>query len=88
MRIEALTTLKSHTRQLLADVARSTQPILIARNGLPCAYLIDAQSFERMQQRMRVLEGIARGEPAAAEGQVTHYAQAKMRLARLPGSEP
>lgn len=35
-----------------------------------------------MQERMTVLEGIARGEQAVAEGRVVSHAQAKKRLAR------
>jgi predicted transcriptional regulator len=35
-----------------------------------------------MQQRMAILEGIARGEQAVAEGRVATHAQAKKRLAR------
>jgi hypothetical protein len=43
---------------------------------------VDVESFELMQQRMGVLEGIARGELAVAEGRVASHAQAKVRLAR------
>jgi predicted transcriptional regulator len=35
-----------------------------------------------MEQRMAILEGIARGEQAVAEGRVVSHAQAKKRLAR------
>jgi len=35
-----------------------------------------------MQQRMNVLEGIARGEQAVSEGRVLTHDQAKARLAR------
>jgi predicted transcriptional regulator len=35
-----------------------------------------------MQRRMTLLEGIARGELAIAEGRVATHAQAKTRLAR------
>jgi hypothetical protein len=35
-----------------------------------------------MQQRMAVLEGIARGEQAVAEGRTASHAQAQARLAR------
>jgi predicted transcriptional regulator len=35
-----------------------------------------------LQQRMAVLEGIARGEMAVVEGRVVTHAEAKARLAR------
>ncbi len=82
MRTELVTTLKRRATELLSDVERQRQPILITQHGLPSAYLVDVESYERMQQRMAVLEGIARGEQALAEGRVATQAQARTRLAR------
>jgi prevent-host-death family protein len=82
MRTELVTTLKRQATELLSDVERSKKPILITQHGLPSAYLVDVESFELMQQRMSVLEGVARGEQAVAEGRVASHAQAKARLAR------
>ena len=56
--------------------------ILITQHGLPSAYLVDVETYLLMQQRLSVLEGIARGEQAVAEGRVATHAQAKTRLAR------
>jgi len=61
---------------------RDKQPILITQHGLPSAYLVDVESYELMQQRMTLLESIARGEQAIAEGRVVSHAQARKRLAR------
>jgi prevent-host-death family protein len=82
MRTELVTTLKRQATELLADLERSKQPILITQHGLPSAYLVDVETYELMQQRMSVLEGIARGEQAVAEGRVLTHDQAKARLAR------
>lgn len=82
MRTELVTTLKRRATELLSDVERQRQPILITQHGLPSAYLVDVESYELMQQRMTVLEGIARGEQALAEGRVATHAQARTRLAR------
>lgn len=82
MRTELVTTLKRQATDLLADVERDKQPILITQHGLPSAYLVDVESYELMQQRMSVLEGIARGEQAIAEGRVASHAQARTRLGR------
>ena len=82
MRTELATTLKRQTTELLSDVEREKEPILITQHGLPSAYLVDVGSFERMQERLSVLEGIARGEMAIAEGRVVSHAQAKARMAR------
>ncbi|WP_296752030.1 type II toxin-antitoxin system prevent-host-death family antitoxin [Thiobacillus sp.] len=82
MRTELVTTLKRRATELLSDIERDRQPILITQHGLPSAYLVDVETFELLQQRMAVLEGIARGEMAVAEGRVVTHAEAKTRMAR------
>ncbi|WP_133000579.1 type II toxin-antitoxin system Phd/YefM family antitoxin [Luteimonas arsenica] len=82
MRTELVTTLKRQATDLLSDLERDKQPILITQHGLPSAYLVDVESYQLMERRMAVLEGIARGEQAIAEGRVATQAQARKRLAR------
>ncbi len=82
MRTELVTTLKRQATELLDDVERSREPILITQHGLPSAYLVDVESYELLQRRMRLLEGIARGEKAIEEGRTVTHAQAKQRLSR------
>src|SRR3546814_4754002 len=79
MRTELVTTLKRQATELLADIERDKEPILITQHGLPSAYLLDAETSQLMQQRMSVLEGIARGEHAIAEGRVASHTQAGKR---------
>jgi prevent-host-death family protein len=82
MRTELVTTLKRQATELLSDIERDKEPILITQHGLPSAYLLDVETFELMEQRMAILEGIARGEQAVAEGRVASHAQARKRLGR------
>lgn len=82
MRTELVTTLKRQATELLADIERDKQPILITQHGLPSAYLVDCETFELQQQRMAILEGIARGEMAVAEGRTLAHADAGARLGR------
>lgn len=82
MRTELVTTLKRQATELLSDIERDREPILITQHGLPSAYLVDVETYELMEHRMVILEGIARGEQAVAEGRVASHAQAKKRLAR------
>ena len=82
MRTELVTTLKRQATELIADVARDKEPIMITQHGVPSAYLVDVESYDRLLERMRVLDGIARGEMAVAEGRVVSHADAKARLSR------
>lgn len=82
MRTELVTTLKRKATRLLADLERTKEPIAITQHGVPSAYLVDIQTWEGLQHRMRILEGIARGERALEEGRVLTHAQARRRMAR------
>ncbi len=82
MRTELVTTLKRQATEILAELERDKRPILITQHGLPSAYLVDVESYELLQQRMSVLEGVARGEMAVVEGRLVSHTQAKARMAR------
>jgi len=82
MRTELVTTLKRQATELLSDLERDKEPILITQHGLPSAYLVDVETFDALQKRMSLLEGIARGERAIEDGRVVSHAQAKQRMAR------
>jgi len=82
MRTELVTTLKRRATELLSEVERHRKPILITQHGIPSAYLVDVQTYETLQTRMTLLEGIARGEKAVEDGRTLTHAQAKKRMAR------
>jgi prevent-host-death family protein len=85
MKTELVTTLKRQATRLIAEVQADRRPMLITEHGRPAAYLVDVQSFEEQEIRLKVLEGIARGERAVQEGRTTTHAQAKARLGRWLG---
>ena len=82
MRTELVTTLKRRATELLAELQRARQPILITQHGMPSAYLVDVESYENLQHRLGILEGIARGERAVEDGRVLTHARAKAKMAR------
>jgi len=82
MRTELVTTLKRKATDILAEVARQREPVLITEHGRPAAYLVDVASYERLTRRLAVLEAIARGERAVQEGRVVSHTEAKKRMAR------
>ncbi len=82
MRTELVTTLKRKATDLLSELEKNREPILITQHGLPSAYLVDVESYEQLQAKMKLLEGIARGDRAVDEGRTVSNAQAKQKMAR------
>ena len=82
MRTELVTTLKRKATQLLSELGRHREPILITQHGTPSAYLVDVESYEKLQARITLLEGIARGERAVDDGRTLSNTEAKAKMAR------
>ena len=82
MRTELVTTLKRKATEILSELERERAPVLITQHGRPAAYLVDVETYERLNQRVAMLEGIARGERAVEQGRVVSHAEAKRRMAR------
>jgi prevent-host-death family protein len=82
MRTELVTTLKRKATEIISEVDRERVPVLITQHGRPAAYLVDVETYERLNQRLAILEGIARGERAIEQGRIVSHAEAKKRMAR------
>ncbi len=82
MRTEVVTTLKRQATKLLADLHESKEPILITEHGQPSAYLLDVADYEFMVDRMKILEGIAKGEQAIKEGRTLNTEQAREKMSK------
>lgn len=82
MRTELVTTLKRQATKILAELRESKEPILITEHGQPSAYLLDVGDYEYMVKRMKILEGIARGEQDIREGRVHSNVEAKKKMAK------
>ena len=82
MKTELVTTLKRQATKILADLHETKEPVLITEHGQPSAYLVDVDDFEMMQNRMNILEGIARGETAIQDGRTFTQAQAKEKMSK------
>jgi prevent-host-death family protein len=82
MKTQLVTTLKRNATKILSELSRDQSPVLITQHGIPAAYLVDVDTFEALQNRIRILEGIARGERAIEERRSASHRQAKQRLKR------
>jgi len=80
MKTELVTTLKRKATQLLSELHKSGEPVLITEHGKPSAYLVHVDSYEFMQNRMQILEGIARGERAVIEKRTFTQSEAKQKM--------
>jgi len=82
MKTHLVTTLKRKATKILGELREDRSPVLITQHGVPTAYLGDVVTFEALQIRLRILEGIARGEKAIQEGRTSTHRQAKQLLKR------
>ena len=82
MRTEVVTTLKRQATKLLADLHESKEPILITEHGEPSAYLLDVADYELMVERMKILEGIAKGEQAIRDGRTMNMEEAREKMSK------
>lgn len=82
MRTELVTTLKRKATEIIAELERDRTSLLITQHGRPAAYLVDVETYEKLNLRIALLEGIARGERALEQGRVVSHTEAKKRMAR------
>ena len=80
MKTEIVTTLKREATRILSELHKNREPVLITEHGKPSAYLVDADDYEMMQNRMQILEGIARGERAVLENRTVSKADARKAM--------
>jgi prevent-host-death family protein len=82
MRTELVTTLKRKATKILSQLENEKAPILITQHGRPAAYLVDVKTYDELQRRLAVLQGVARGERAIEEGRTLSQVKAKARMSR------
>jgi prevent-host-death family protein len=82
MKTELVTTLKRRATEIITELQEEKNPVLITQHGRPAAYLLDVDTFEAMNRRISVLEGIALGERAIHEGRTLGQAQARKFMSR------
>jgi prevent-host-death family protein len=83
MKSELVTTLKRQATRILREVNQNRTPVLITEHGRPSAYLVDVVGFETAQERMRLLESLARGEEAILRGRTVSQKDAEVRMKKL-----
>lgn len=82
MKTELVTTLKRKATEIITTLQVDHDPVLITQHGRPAAYLIDVDTFEGLQRKLAILEGIALGEQAIRDGRIVSQEDAKLRFAK------
>lgn len=82
MALHPVTDVKRRATEIIAQLREDRAPVLITERGRSAAVLLDVDTYQAMLRRIEVLEGIARGERAFAEGRVVRHDEAKKRLGR------
>ena len=82
MKTELVSTLKCKAADIISEITREHKPVLITQDGLPAAYLVDVESYEGMEKRLKLLEGIAKGERAIEEGRVVSHSEAVEKMSK------
>lgn len=77
-----VTDIKRHATEIIAELRRTHESVVITEHGRSAAVLVDIETFDRLNRRLALLEGIARGERAFADGRTVAHKEAKRRLGR------
>lgn len=80
VKTELVTTLKRKATEIITSLQEDHSPVLITQHGRPAAYLIDVETFEDLQRKLSILEGIASGEQALRESRTVSNEDAKLRF--------
>ncbi|PCJ47616.1 MAG: hypothetical protein COA74_10790 [Gammaproteobacteria bacterium] len=82
MKVELVTTLKRQATKILAELRESKEPVLITEHGKPSAYLIDVDDYNFIQDRLVILESLARGETAIQDNRVYSQTEARKKMSK------
>lgn len=78
--IKPISYLKSHTAQIVKDLAQSRQPMVITQNGEATMVVLDVKSFEERENTLALLKILAMGNREIEQGQ---YLDAEDVFAKL-----
>ena len=78
--IRTVTWLKNRAAEMLDQVNRTRQPVVIVQEGTPRAVIMDVESYERDKKALLMLAILARPEAEADAGKGVPMKQAFARL--------
>lgn len=87
MRIKPISYLKANAAEVLDDLQRQQQPLIITQNGEAKAVLQDVVTFEETQETLALLKILALGNQQLAQGKVGPLSDVVQRVRRGVESE-
>lgn len=82
--IKPISYLKSHTAQIVKELAQSREPMVITQNGEATLVVMDVKSFEEQENTLALLKILALGNREIEQGQ---FSDAEDVFSRLEKSE-
>lgn len=79
-RIKPISYLKAHAAEIIRDLHKTAEPLIITRNGEAKAVMMDIHEYERGQETLALLKILALGRQEVGEGQVVPWREAMHRL--------
>jgi prevent-host-death family protein len=82
--IRPLADFRANLAAVLEQVQRTKRPVILTQHGRSAAVLVDAESYEAMQDRLELFDDIRTAEEQLARGEGISHTKAKAAiLARL-----
>ena len=78
--IKPISYLKAHASEIVRDIGKKPDPMIITQNGKAKAVLQDIESYEQTQETMALLKILALGTRQIEEGKVQPAADVIKRL--------
>ncbi len=80
--IRPISYLKTHAAEVVREMGKGQEPMIITQNGEAKVVLMDIASWERMKETMALLKILALGMRQVDEGRVTPVSEVVGRLKR------
>ncbi len=68
--VKPISYIKAHASEVLEEVGKTRNPVIVTQNGHAKAIIQDLRSYEEMQETLAMLKVVAAGEKAVEEGRV------------------
>jgi prevent-host-death family protein len=82
--IKPISYLKAHASEIVRNIAKQQEPMIITQNGEAKAVVQDIESYEQTQETMALLKILALGTRQIEEGKVQSAVDVIKRLRNRP----